>query len=137
MQDAPSGGLAAFARSVNAKHYGPPNREKGEQPGYWRPLVEKFIGRGEGTVHVNMDGLRDGFAEMAKRGLRPALYEASATDEEMSWIARSVVNGQRSWSSVKFYQGRKELPMPMPDWSSMMGMRHMDEPLYVGRPGAD
>lgn len=52
------------------------------------------------------------------------LQGGKATELEMSWIARAVANGQRSWNSVHFYDAGKggeivEVPRPPePDWSS-------------------
>jgi hypothetical protein len=40
--------------------------------------------------------------DAAKRGLLAGEAD-HATDYEMSLIARAVANGQRTWSSVKFY----------------------------------
>ncbi|MDQ0789958.1 polymorphic toxin-type HINT domain-containing protein [Streptomyces sp. B3I8] len=56
------------------------------------------------VLHVNLTGLNDlgGFMAAAKRGLL-AGEAGPATDYEMSMIARAVANGQRPWSSVKFY----------------------------------
>ncbi|MEU7414584.1 polymorphic toxin-type HINT domain-containing protein [Streptomyces sp. NPDC042638] len=67
-------------------------------------MAEMAIADPDVVLHVNMTGLNDlgGFMEAAKRGLR-AGEAGAATDYEMSMIARAVANGQRPWSTVKFY----------------------------------
>jgi len=81
------------------------------------------------TLHVNMTGLNGlgGFMAAAQRGLR-AGEAGHATDYEMSMIARALVNGQRSWDSVKFYSPsgpdgamRLDPPTAMPDLSTLVG----------------
>jgi hypothetical protein len=88
-------------------------------------LAEMAVADSSVTLHVNMTGLNElgGFMEAAKRGLR-AGEAGHATDYEMSMIARAVANGQRPWSSVKFYSPsgpggamRLDPPMDMPDLS--------------------
>jgi hypothetical protein len=67
-------------------------------------MAEMAIADPNVELHVNMTGLNGlgGFMEAAKRGLR-AGEAGAATDYEMSMIARAVANGQRPWTSVKFY----------------------------------
>jgi hypothetical protein len=90
-------------------------------------MAEMAIADSSVTLHVNMTGLNElgGFMEAAKRGLR-AGEAGHATDYEMSMIARAVANGQRPWSSVKFYSPsgpggamRLDPPMDMPDLSKL------------------
>ncbi|MEU6098477.1 RICIN domain-containing protein [Streptomyces sp. NPDC047079] len=88
-------------------------------------IAEMAIADPNVTLHVNMTGLNElgGFMAAAKRGLR-AGEAGPATDYEMSMIARAVANGQRPWSSVKFYSPsgpdgamRLDPPTDMPDLS--------------------
>lgn len=68
------------------------------------PLARKAIADPNVELHVNMTGLErfGDFMDAAKRGLL-AGEAGRATDYEMSLIARAVANGQRAWSSVRFY----------------------------------
>ena len=52
---------------------------------------------------------------MATRGFAP---DAFSTEKEMSWIARAVANGQRSWGSIRFYDSGGNLmdPEDPPNW---------------------
>ncbi|MGW8880820.1 hypothetical protein [Streptomyces mirabilis] len=67
-------------------------------------LARKAIADPNVELHVDMTGLErfGDFMDAAKRGL-PAGEADHSTDYEMSLIARAVANGQRAWSSVKFY----------------------------------
>ncbi|MFJ1534016.1 hypothetical protein ACIOFV_37335 [Streptomyces mirabilis] len=60
-------------------------------------------------LHVNMTGLErfGDFMDAAKRGLL-AGEAGHSTDYEMPLIARAVANGQRAWSSAKFYYPRSD-----------------------------
>ncbi|MFQ6148042.1 polymorphic toxin-type HINT domain-containing protein, partial [Streptomyces seoulensis] len=96
-------------------------------PGDFARLAEMAIADSGVTLHVNMTGLNElgGFMEAAKRGLR-AGEAGPATDYEMSMIARAVANGQRPWSSVKFYSPsgpsgamRLDPPTAMPNLSAL------------------
>ncbi|MGW3851297.1 hypothetical protein [Streptomyces fagopyri] len=77
--------------------------------------------------NVNMTGLElhGDFMDAAGRGLLGGETGAAATDYEMSLIARAVANGQRTWSSVKFYypkgtDGATEFKqIDMPDLSKL------------------
>uniref|UniRef100_UPI001C68A40C hypothetical protein n=1 Tax=Streptomyces shenzhenensis TaxID=943815 RepID=UPI001C68A40C len=81
------------------------------------------------TLHINMTGLANEgtFIDAAQRGLT-AGEAGHATDYEMSVIARALANGQRTWSSVKFYSpsgpGKAmvlDAPTSMPDLSVLKG----------------
>ncbi|MFC1434545.1 LamG-like jellyroll fold domain-containing protein [Streptacidiphilus sp. N1-3] len=86
----------------------------------WKAPTERQIGDPNVTLHVNLHGWDD-FSGAVRSGLTGG---GKATDLEMSWIARAVSNGQRSWDSVNFYNmGAKGdiVPVPRPDepdWSS-------------------
>jgi RHS repeat-associated protein len=77
------------------------------------------------TLRVNRTGFVD-FMKSAQRGL-DAGEDGYATDLEMSYIARALANGQRSWDSIKWYSpnGRGgfslDAPSSMPDLSSLRG----------------
>lgn len=75
-------------------------------------------------LHVNTKGT-GGFANAAQAGLSG---DGGATDIEMGWIARSVANGERDWSSVTFYRpgaggGLEPFDVPEPDWSTFGRLR--------------
>ncbi len=87
----------------------------------WKAPTERMIGDPNVTLHVNMKGFEEGFEGAVRRGL----LGDGATNLEMSWIARAVANGQRSWDSVHFYNATgkdgaiTEFPrIPEPDWST-------------------
>ncbi|UXY32704.1 RICIN domain-containing protein [Streptomyces sp. HUAS TT20] len=67
-------------------------------------LARQAIADPNVELHVNMTGLEryGDFMDAAKRGLLAGEAD-HATDYEMSLIARAVANGQRTWSSVRFY----------------------------------
>ncbi|MET9402687.1 polymorphic toxin-type HINT domain-containing protein, partial [Kitasatospora sp. NPDC002965] len=77
------------------------------------------------TLHVNRAGFDD-FMDAAQRGLKSG-EDGWATDLEMAYIARALANGQRSWSSIKWYSVDKggrttmDAPASMPDLSSLVG----------------
>ncbi|WP_277752735.1 RICIN domain-containing protein [Streptomyces sp. L2] len=75
------------------------------RPEDFAALARKAIADPNVELHVNMTGLElhGDFVAAAERGLRGGEGGAAATDYEMSLIARAVANGQRTWSSVKFY----------------------------------
>ncbi|MEU2154819.1 ricin-type beta-trefoil lectin domain protein [Streptomyces sp. NPDC019396] len=92
-------------------------------------IAEMAIADPNVALHVNMTGLNElgGFMKAAQRGLN-AGEAGHATDYEMSMIARAVINGQRPWSSIKFYSpsgpgGAMKLdpPTDMPDLSVLKG----------------
>jgi hypothetical protein len=92
-------------------------------------IAEMAIADPSVTLHINMTGLADEgtFLEAAQRGLT-AGEAGRATDYEMSMIARALVNGQRPWSSIKFYSPsgpggamRLDPPTSMPDLSVLKG----------------
>ncbi|MFF3752301.1 ricin-type beta-trefoil lectin domain protein [Streptomyces sp. NPDC002018] len=111
-------GTYSWADSEGFKHFG------GYAPDAWQGPVENAIRDSSVTLHVNLRGLGN-FTESAKAGLQPGAY---ATDMEMGWIARSVANGERSWSSINFYRpdakgalGRADVAEP--DWASFGRLR--------------
>lgn len=85
----------------------------------WRGLVSDAIKDPDVTLHVNTQGFgADGFIGMAQRGAKPGAY---ATEEEMFWIGRQVASGERSWSSVNFYDANGLMPQPPePDWGTVL-----------------
>nr|WP_261993246.1 RICIN domain-containing protein [Streptomyces sp. adm13(2018)] len=92
-------------------------------------IVEKAVADPKVVLHINMTGLSEQgtFVQAAQRGLTHGEY-GKATDYEMSMIARALINGQRPWSSIKFYtptgpNGAMELvpPTAMPDLSGLRG----------------
>ncbi|MFF1604915.1 RICIN domain-containing protein [Streptomyces mirabilis] len=96
------------------------------------PLARKAIADPNVKLHVNMTGLErfGDFMDAAKRGLL-AGEAGHSTDYEMSLIARAVANGQRAWTSVKFYYPRSDgtmefKPMDMPDLSKLGNLKPVD-----------
>ncbi|MFJ9905254.1 RICIN domain-containing protein [Streptomyces sp. NPDC101152] len=92
-------------------------------------IAEMAIADPSVTLHINMTGLAEEgtFMDAAQRGLT-AGEAGHATDYEMSMIARALANGQRPWSSIKFYSPsgpggamRLDPPTPMPDLSALKG----------------
>ncbi|WP_371660783.1 ricin-type beta-trefoil lectin domain protein [Streptomyces sp. NBC_00280] len=88
-------------------------------------MAEMAIADPNVILHINMTGLagKGTFMDAARRGLL-AGERGHATDYEMSMIARALANGQRPWSSVKFYSPsgpggamRLDPQTPMPDLS--------------------
>lgn len=93
-------------------------------------MAEHAIADPNVTLHVNQAGLEahGDFMAAAQRGLTGGEEGGAATDYEMSMIARAVHNGQRDWSSVKFYSPRgpkgemvPDAPVPVPDFSTLRG----------------
>ncbi|QIY74633.1 RICIN domain-containing protein [Streptomyces sp. RLB1-33] len=97
------------------------------------PLARKAIADPNVELHVNMTGLErfGDFMDAAKRGLL-AGEAGRATDYEMSLIARAVANGQRAWSSVRFYYptGAGDVvelrKIDMPDLSKLGELKPVD-----------
>ena len=81
----------------------------------WKGLVRTAIKNPGTTLHVFLGNAEGGFVGMATRGFEP---DAIATEQEMSYIARAVANGQRSWDSVNFYDSEgDQLERPTePNW---------------------
>jgi hypothetical protein len=82
----------------------------------WAGKVRLALADPGTTIHVFTGGFTGGFEGMAERGLQAG---PEATEEEMGYIARSVSSGQRSWGSIKFYDGAGNLlDQPSePDWN--------------------
>ncbi|MFE7974266.1 polymorphic toxin-type HINT domain-containing protein [Streptomyces shenzhenensis] len=100
----------------------------------WKFPVERMIGDPNVTLRVNITGWETDFEGAARNGLKGGL----ATELEMSWIARAVANGQRSWDSVHFYRaaGGKivEGPRPPePDWSTFGKLDPVRSPFTMCR----
>ncbi|MFD8648696.1 hypothetical protein [Streptomyces mirabilis] len=100
-------------------------------------LARKAIADPNVELHVDMTGLErfGDFMDAAKRGL-PAGEADHSTDYEMSLIARAVANGQRAWSSAKFYYPRSDgtmqfKPMDMPDLSKLGKLKPVDGGKFV------
>ncbi|MGW1720159.1 Hint domain-containing protein, partial [Streptomyces sp. NPDC002156] len=98
-------------------------------PNDFARIAEMAIADPSVTLHINMTGLagEGTFVDAARRGLM-AGEDGRATDYEMSMIARALANGQRPWSSIKFYSPsgpdgamRLDPPTPMPDLSVLKG----------------
>ncbi|MEU6809767.1 RHS repeat-associated core domain-containing protein [Streptomyces sp. NPDC046831] len=111
-------GTYQWAEQQGYKHF----RDYGADE--WQGPVENAIRDSSVTLHVNTRGLGH-FADSAKAGLQPG---AHATDMEMGWIARAVANGERSWSSVKFYRPGKggaleSFDVAEPDWATFGRLR--------------
>jgi hypothetical protein len=80
----------------------------------------------DATLHVVLDGftpgpLTDGSAgSSGPADLFEAAYAAGkgdnwfATEREMYHVGKSVMWGDRDWSSIKFYQGGSEVKVPLP-----------------------
>ncbi|MDX3771551.1 MULTISPECIES: polymorphic toxin-type HINT domain-containing protein [unclassified Streptomyces] len=82
----------------------------------WQEAVMAAIDNPNVQIHVNTEGFRGGFSASAVRGMSGG---AKATEEEMAWLAKSVVQGKRSWSSITFYDGNGDvLPLDEPAWST-------------------
>ncbi|MEU8993136.1 polymorphic toxin-type HINT domain-containing protein [Streptomyces sp. NPDC048558] len=111
-------GTYSWAEDNGFKHFG------GYAPDGWQGPAENAIRDSSVTLHVNLRGLGN-FTESAKAGLQPGAY---ATDMEMGWVARAVANGERSWSSVKFYRPNAKgalegVDVAEPDWASFGRLR--------------
>ncbi|MFE0629002.1 RHS repeat-associated core domain-containing protein [Streptomyces sp. NPDC058864] len=98
----------------------------------WKAPVQRMIGDPNVTgIHVNMTGWKTDFDGAVKKGLA----EDGATNLEMSWIARAVANGQRSWDSVHFYKmnGNGDIVEisrpPEPDWSRFGDLAPVRSPM--------
>ncbi|MFE0553660.1 RHS repeat-associated core domain-containing protein [Streptomyces pilosus] len=92
----------------------------------WKMAARKAIVDPNVTLHVNKSGLGD-FMEAAQRGLTNG-EDGYATDLEMAYIARALANGQRSWSSIKWYSPNTsgkgvtlDAETAMPDLSGLDG----------------
>ncbi|MEU9184121.1 RICIN domain-containing protein [Streptomyces sp. NPDC048484] len=99
-------------------------------PNDFARIAEMAIADPNVTLHINMTGLagEGSFVDAAQRGLKGGQAGAAATDYEMSMIARALANGQRPWSSIKFYSPsgpdgamRLDPPTGMPDLSVLKG----------------
>ncbi|MDN3024438.1 polymorphic toxin-type HINT domain-containing protein [Streptomyces sp. S.PB5] len=101
----------------------------------WKFPVERMIGDPNVTLRVNITGWETDFEGAVRNGLRGGL----ATELEMSWIARAVANGQRSWNTVHFYEvgpGGKSAPAPRPaepDWSTFGKLDPVRSPFTMCR----
>ncbi|MBM0275005.1 ALF repeat-containing protein [Micromonospora tarensis] len=94
----------------------------------WRGPVMLDIGNRNVTLRVYMKGFganpltanpaaADKFTWAVRNGLT---RYAKATEEEMAWIARAVIEGKRDWSTVKFYDDNGQLiSFPEPKWSEI------------------
>ncbi|MFF8844448.1 polymorphic toxin-type HINT domain-containing protein [Streptomyces sp. NPDC015127] len=117
-------GTYTWANEKNFKHF------DGVED--WQGPVENAIADPNVRLHVNMKGIPS-FSDAAKDGLNPT--HPYATDIEMGMIARAVVNGKRSWDSIKFYRPNAkgtlvEHKIPEPDWSTFGRIRP-----YINEPG--
>ncbi|GAA1857239.1 polymorphic toxin-type HINT domain-containing protein [Actinomadura bangladeshensis] len=74
------------------------------------------------TYDLTINGLHTYYVEA---GTTPVLVHncngaGGATDLEMSWVARAVANGERSWDSITWYKsngdGFDAFSLPEPDW---------------------
>jgi hypothetical protein len=81
----------------------------------WRGQVTTALKDPNTTIHVLTRGFSGGFKDMALRGFADP-NGALATEREMSFIARAVANGQRSWQSVQFYDDAGRLLPTGPEW---------------------
>lgn len=102
----------------------------------WKFPVERMIGDPNVTLHVNVTGWeKTKFEGAARNGLKGGL----ATELEMSWIARAVANGQRSWDSVHFYRANSDgeiVPLSRsaePDWSTFGKLDPVRSPFTMCR----
>lgn len=67
-------------------------------------------------IHVNTKGFAGGFTGSALRGMSTG---SKATEQEMAWLAKSVVSGKRSWKSITLYDANGDvLPLEEPAWST-------------------
>ena len=80
----------------------------------WRGYVRSDIADPNQMIHVLTEGFGpEGFEGMAVAGLKPG---SEATQQEMGWVARSVIHEQRPWSSIKFYDKNGRIEVPEPKW---------------------
>jgi RHS repeat-associated protein len=82
----------------------------------WRDYVPTHIRNPNIRIHVNTRGFEGGFIDSALRGM---VTGCKATEEEMAWLAASVVRGERPWSTIMFYDKNGDiLPLKEPAWST-------------------
>jgi hypothetical protein len=82
----------------------------------WQESVMAAIDNHDIHIHVNTKGFAGGFTGSALRGMSTG---SKATEQEMAWLAKSVVSGKRSWSSITFYDAAGDvLPLAEPAWST-------------------
>ncbi|MFB9237090.1 polymorphic toxin-type HINT domain-containing protein [Plantactinospora siamensis] len=115
-----SGGLADFAKKFGFTHV------LGMKGDTWRGPVLLAVDDPAVTLRVSLNEFegRDAAEQYAIAAIRGATDgRKKATEEEMSWIAKAVIQGRRSWSSVKFYQKVGDnyilVSVPEPDWKSL------------------
>ncbi|MFJ4580485.1 RICIN domain-containing protein [Streptomyces echinatus] len=82
----------------------------------WQEWVMAAIDNPAIHIHVNTKGFAGGFTGSALRGMSAG---SKATEQEMAWLAKSVVSGKRPWSSITFYDAAGDvLPLGEPAWST-------------------
>lgn len=106
--------MGRSTRGLGSRTSSPPSPSRAQN---FASLARKAIADPNVELHVNMTGLErfGDFMGAAKRGLL-AGEAGHSTDYEMSLIARAVANGQRAWSSVKFYYPRSDGTMQFSRW---------------------
>ncbi|MGW8880716.1 RICIN domain-containing protein [Streptomyces mirabilis] len=84
--------------------------------GTWQESVMAAIDNPNIHIHVNTKGFAGGFTGSALRGMSTG---SKATEQEMAWLAKSVVSGKRSWKSITLYDANGDvLPLDEPAWST-------------------
>ncbi len=106
-------GVVKWANKKGFTHY-MGNMEDGRT---WQEAVMSAISKPEITMRVYTKGFDGGFLASALRGMSGS---ERATEWEMSWLAKAVIEGERPWSSIVFYDAAgDELPMEdEPDWAN-------------------
>ncbi|GGV97936.1 hypothetical protein GCM10015535_69860 [Streptomyces gelaticus] len=82
----------------------------------WSTHVRGAIDNPDTVIHVYLEQFTGGFEGMATRGLAGGAG-VHATQQEMAWIARSVIGGRKSWDKIKFYDRNGPISnYPEPKW---------------------
>ncbi|MEE1797665.1 polymorphic toxin-type HINT domain-containing protein [Streptomyces sp. JV176] len=81
----------------------------------WSMHVRGAIDNPNTVIHVYTEQFTGGFEGMATRGLAGGTG-VHATQQEMAWLARSVIGGRRTWDKIKFYDRDGPVDILEPKW---------------------
>ncbi|MFE3579973.1 polymorphic toxin-type HINT domain-containing protein [Streptomyces vinaceus] len=103
-------GTAKWAEGKKLTHF-----MKEEFQENWSMHVRNAIDDPKTAIHVFTEEFDGGFEGMATAGLKGG-SGVHATQQEMAWLARSVIGGRRSWDTIKFYDKNGLIDVPEPKW---------------------
>ncbi|MEU3063162.1 polymorphic toxin-type HINT domain-containing protein, partial [Streptomyces subrutilus] len=103
-------GTAKWADGKKLTHY-----MKEEFQESWSMHVRNAIDDPNKAIHVYTEEFDGGFEGMATAGLKGGAG-VHATQQEMAWLARSVIGGRRSWDTITFYDKNGLVDIPEPKW---------------------